>query len=318
MKYIIGIDGGGTKTIGYLGTSDGKIIASSTSGPSNYHSVGIDKSKHSISYVLNSLCSKANIEINDIELISLGLAGIDRDEDKKIILEVIKGIGVRGKIILVNDACAALMGAHGREHGIITISGTGSISYGADIKGSTFRAGGWGHIIDDEGSGYDIGRQALSTIFKAYDSRSGKTILTEMVLKHLNLKEVEEIIGYIYCKEITKDHIAKVSPVVFEAAYQKDAAALSILNKAVDSLVNMTETVIENLYFGKQAIEIAIDGGVLTREEYMKNEFHRRLSSKNQKVVISKPLFNGAIGALLIGLNELNVSYSLTDIKKQL
>lgn len=318
MKYVIGIDGGGTKTMGYLGTVAGKILAKTLSGPSNYHSIGIDKTRQSISDVIESLCYKGNINKSDIKLMTLGLAGIDRPQDKEIIRGVIRGIDIKAKTILVNDAKTALIGAHGKEYGIITISGTGSISFGVDLNGDTFRAGGWGHIIDDEGSGYDIGRQALSAIFKAYDHRGEKTILTEKVLKFLSLKTVEEVIGYIYCKEISKDHIAQIAPIVFESVYSKDLVATRILDKAANSLAEITETVIRNLFFGKQIINIAIDGGILRKNEYLENEFRKKLNNRIKNVDISMPLFNGAIGALLMGLNELKINYSLDNLKTQI
>ncbi|SHK52660.1 N-acetylglucosamine kinase [Paramaledivibacter caminithermalis] len=318
MKYVIGIDGGGTKTLGYIGNLEGKIIASSSSGPSNYHSIGIKRTKESLGDVINFLCNSVNASIEDIQLLSLGLAGIDRPEDKKNIEEILNFIGVKSEIILKNDAVSALVGAHGKEYGVITISGTGSISYGMDSKGKLVRAGGWGHIIDDEGSGYDIGRKALGAVFKSYDNRTEKTLLTEKILKYLNLKTVDKIVGYIYSNEITKEHIAQIAPVVFEAAYEKDKTAIDILDKAVDSLVEITETVIKKLEFNGDKINLILDGGILRSVKYMQNKFKERINKEINNINISTPLFNGAIGSLLIAWNHLNIEYSLDNIKIQI
>lgn len=318
MKYVIGIDGGGTKTLGYVGNLEGNVMAVSTSGPSNYHAIGVERARQSIEDIIKSLCNIVNVDIEDLELLSLGLAGIDRPEDKRNIEKIIKSIGVTCEVILQNDAVSALVGAHGKEYGVITISGTGSISYGINSKGKLARVGGWGHIIDDEGSGYDIGRKALSAVFKSYDNRTDKTILTEKILNYLDLETVDQIVGYVYSDKITKEHIAHIAPLVFDAAYENDMTAIDILDQSIDSLVEITETVIKKLEFNEEKINLVLDGGILKKVEYMQNEFRKKLNERIDNVNISTPLFDGAIGSLLLAWNHLNIEYDLDSIKNHI
>lgn len=307
MKYVIGIDGGGTKTLAYIGNSNGKIITSFSSGPSNYQSIGIDRAKQSLTEVISQLCKHVGISIEDLELLSLGMAGVDRQQDKTILTKLIRSIGVKSDIILNNDVVCELVGANGKSHGIITISGTGSISYGIDTKGKTVRVGGWGHILGDEGSGYDIGKNALKAIFRSYDKRDKETILTEKVLDFLNLNKVDEIIGYVYNNKLTKEHIARIAPLVIKGASENDAVSIRILDNAVDCLVEITQAVINQLEF-KETINLTYGGGILNKSEYILSRFKEKIHLRNANVQITKPLYNGAIGALLIAWNNLNIT----------
>ena len=132
MKYLIGVDGGGTKTIGYIGNDEGLILAKAYGGPCNYHAVGIDNAKYTLDNLIKSLCSSINIDSKEIKILSLGLAGVDRPDDREIIEEAISEMGIKGDVIINNDGKTSLIGALGKAEGIITICGTGSISLGID------------------------------------------------------------------------------------------------------------------------------------------------------------------------------------------
>ncbi|EOD00087.1 N-acetylglucosamine kinase [Caldisalinibacter kiritimatiensis] len=317
MKYIIGIDGGGTKTLGYISNIEGKIIGKATSGVANYHSVGLKKVRESLLQLINTLCDINNIKTDDIALLSLGLAGVDRKEDRQLILDLISSLELDCKVALNNDAKTALVGAHGKEEGIITISGTGSISYGIDSEGNTIRAGGWGHILDDEGSGYDIGLKGIKAVVRYYDNRGKKTILIDKVLKFLNMKSPDELISYVYGKNTTKSDIAKIAPIVCECALEGDEISQIILDQAVNSLVEMTSAVIDKSNFKDERITVSYNGGILNNASYVQKEFIKRLKYQYKNIEVYKPKFDPAIGALIIGFRQLNINYDINKIKKE-
>lgn len=315
MKYILAIDGGGTKTIGYLGDDKGRILFGARSGPSNYHSIGVENAKSNLKILINQICNRAGIEINDISFVSAGLAGIDRERDKQIINNIFKDIGIKCELLLNNDAKTALVGALGMDLGVIIICGTGSIALGIDQKGNFIRAGGWGHLISDEGSGYYLGIKAIEAVMKACDYRIENTILTEKVLKILNLQSCEEIIGYIYDKKRTKDDIAKIAPVVFEAVYEKDETALNIMNNSIEHLVDITYTVLKRFNTEKEKIPVTYGGGIFENVEVYRNKFINRLKEKIENIEIVKPMFNSCIGAMILGWQYLNLQYDINKLK---
>jgi N-acetylglucosamine kinase-like BadF-type ATPase len=318
VKYILALDGGGTKTIGYLGDGKGRVLFKEKSGPSNYHSIGIEKAKDNLETLINQICRRACINVSDISLISVGFAGIDREKDKEAIRDIFRNMGIKCELLLNNDAKTALVGSLGTDVGVITICGTGSIALGMDEKGNLIRAGGWGHLISDEGSGYYLAVKAIEAVMKAYDHRIDNTLLTDKVLKALDMQSCEDIIGYIYDKERTKNHIAKIAPVVFQAANEKDKAALSIINDSIDNLVDITYTVIKRLNIKPERILVTYGGGIFENVESYRKEFLHRLKERAKNIEIVSPMFNGGIGAMILGWKHFNIEYDIDRLRLDL
>lgn len=316
MKYVIGIDGGGTKTVGYIGNIQCEILGAAVAGPSNYHSVGLEETKRNIDLVIKRLIQASQIHIDDVCLISFGLAGVGRPEDEVIIKGLLKELNLDKKFILSNDAIAALVGAHGKAEGIVTISGTGSISLGIDIDGNMVRVGGWGHIFDDEGSGYDIGKMVLSSVFKAFDGRGKDTILTKAVLEYLGIKSVDYIIRYVYDALHNKERIAKLAPLALKGALEGDEISIHILERAADSLVLMTQTVIEKL--NNNVNEICFIGGIFENFKYLTDYTIKKLKEHSANIIIKNKLFDAGVGALLLGWIYLGLRYDVRKIKSEL
>ena len=139
-------------------------------------------------------------------------------------------IGHKAPVLVVNDALAALVaGAGDQGPGIVLIAGTGSICYGRNEAGQAARAGGWGYLLGDEGSGWWIGRRTLSAVMRAGDGRGPATLLTERVLAHLELDETSDLIHEVYYRDTRRRAVAGLSGVVQRAADDGDVVARQIL-----------------------------------------------------------------------------------------
>src|SRR5204862_1881072 len=126
-------------------------------------------------------------------VICLGIAGVDRAGDQNVVREIMDRIGYKATILIVNDALIALQAGIGDAPGIVVVSGTGSIAYGRNAQGEAARAGGWGHVLGDEGSGYWIGRLALRAVVRHADGRGRATRLTPLLLGHFGLTGAAEL-----------------------------------------------------------------------------------------------------------------------------
>ena len=188
MGYVIGIDGGGTKTLLKIADRNGKLLVVCQGGPSNIYSSSLDTVKANIHQLINDGLQQLNIDINSLDCVCMGTAGAGREDEQNLLKKLLREVGISCNIIITDDAITALYGALGKGEGIILISGTGSICYGRKDDGTIYRSGGWGHIIGDEGSGYDIGRCILTKVMRSYDGRDNKTILTTLALDTLGLK----------------------------------------------------------------------------------------------------------------------------------
>jgi N-acetylglucosamine kinase-like BadF-type ATPase len=210
--------------------------------------------------------------------------------------------------LVYNDARTALVGALGKDEGIIVVSGTGSIATGIR-NNKLVRAGGWGHILADEGSGYDIGMKTLITIMKSYDGRLSPTIMTKIAIDFLELDGVEDIIGFVHDPNTDKKKIAEISIVAVQAAKEKDKLALAILDQAVEDLLQLADAVINKLFSTDESAELTYIGGIITNVGYIRDRFITEIGKKHPNLTIKKPAQDGAIGALYLGWNKYGVLY---------
>ena len=304
MKYVIGIDGGGTKTHMKLSDLNGNILAEGTKGPSNINSAAEEEVKRAFQDLIYEGIRSIGASLGECSAICIGAAGADRDEDKIIIENMIKDMRYNGKVIVVNDAEVALAGGIGKRSGIIVISGTGSICYGRTEEGKSCRSGGWGHIIGDEGSGYDIGINAIKSALKSYDGRGPKTILESSVLEHFNLKYHEDLIDYIYRSGAGKKEIASLTKVVASTYELGDEVAKKILKCAAKELFLSVKAVINRLNMGNTSIFLTTSGGAINNIKYLYDEFKNNVNEFYPKVSVIPMKNDSAFGAVLIARGE--------------
>ena len=296
MDYIIGIDGGGTKTVGLLTTTEGEEISKIKNGPSNYHVVGVETTYQVLNDIIKALTSQIDCTHDNL-VICIGMAGLGREDDKKIINEICDKIEITTQRILTHDAHIALVGGIGKPEGIIVISGTGSIVYGIDSHENEIRAGGWGYLIGDEGSGYDIAIKGLQAVAKATDYRQPSTILTELYLTQLNLEDPKQLIRWVHAAE--RNEIAQLSGTVFEGMENGDRTAIGIIETATDELVCAVESVIRQTTF-RDTINIVLNGGNLIHQRVFSDNLENKLHEKLDNISVMFPKYDPVNGAILL------------------
>jgi N-acetylglucosamine kinase-like BadF-type ATPase len=228
-----------------------------------------------------------------------GLAGIDRPADYEMVLPYLQPIAET--IRLTNDAELLLSGLEAAV-GVALIAGTGSIALGCDAHGATTRAGGWGHILGDEGSGYEIGRLALQAATRAADGREGPTILLERILAYWNLDMASDLIGRVYQDEDVAE-ISRLSALVFATARAGDQAAQKIIKHAAGELALAATTVCNVLDFGGERVPLALGGGLLIHETDFRNQVLLRIRRRRAigpVVIIEQPALSAARAAITL------------------
>src|SRR5947207_12797478 len=181
MKYFLGVDGGASKTAALVIDDSGKSLGSGVAGPSNHLRVGIETAARNIERAVNKALVAADVASREIAWAYCGIAGADHPAHRQEVVDSLEIFFPRGNFTVDNDARIALTGAIGFAPGVLLIPGTGSVAYGRNAEGEEWRAGGWGPIIGDEGSGYFIARTGLSAVLRAYDGRSKPTLMTELL-----------------------------------------------------------------------------------------------------------------------------------------
>ncbi|WP_242657988.1 N-acetylglucosamine kinase [Lachnoclostridium phytofermentans] len=294
---MVGWDGGGTKTSMKVLDLDGNTVLCANAGSLNYNS----NPKEEIRKTINTLIAKLlNLtgELSDCKGMCISAAGISNREASSFLTSSLEQSGIRCEINIVGDHEAALYGAFGKPEGIILISGTGSICFGMNQSGQKIRTGGYGHLIDDEGSGYAIGRDILSTAVQIYDKRITNSNILDLVYETLGVHSVEEIIQYTYQSNWNKACIASLSPVILKALKRNDPHARAICEKASNELVRLVIPVAKMLTLEQG--KMALLGGILTHYEPIKNMVVKKLADELPALNIVEPMYDSATGAAII------------------
>jgi N-acetylglucosamine kinase-like BadF-type ATPase len=299
--HVLGIDAGGTKTICLLADGRGTIVSEGRGGGANLHTSG----EFAVEKVLHEVMEAA---IGDRDItpaaVCLGIAGVDRDDEARTVRAIMRRIGYKSRIVVVNDALVALVAGAGNEPGIVIIAGTGSIVYGRNAQFEAARAGGWGHIIGDEGSGYWIGREALAAIMRAADGRGPETRLSEGVLAHFDIADVSRLPRIVYDRDLPRMSVAALGPIVQQARELGDAVATGILERAADELVLAARSVATRLEMRGDEFVFVLAGGVFRVVPWLAYEVTRRLVEVAPRSQVRLLEQEPAIGAVCLALAE--------------
>lgn len=303
-RFVIGVDGGGTKTHAILVALDGTVIADSHGGPTNLQTVGIQPAARILLELIVECCKKGGCSSDAVESIVLGLAGAGRNLDRTELLNALLELSVKKKfpfknIIIETDARIALEAAFAASPGIVVIAGTGSIALYRTEDKKVLRAGGWGNILGDEGSGFAIARDALNAVMRQHDGRGDKTLLTKKVFEHFNISNVEDMITKVYQD---RSHIAAFVPKVLEAVTERDHVAHSILVKNASDLGELVRVLTMKVR-PKSKLPVCLMGGLLETENEYSKMVKEKIVRSLPHVVVQKPKFPAAFGAAILGLN---------------
>lgn len=311
-SFLIGIDGGATKTKGIITTEDGSEIGTVVGGSTNQYTNTIDLVKWNLQHIIDHLLDKAQATPNDVRGICLGLAGVDKPADAKRIYNLVSTILPQSDINVVNDSIIGLFGGCLKPYGIIVISGTGSIAYGQNREGDYFRSGGWGHILGDEGSGYAIALEGMRAVCRAADGRSRQTLITDFILRALRLKKPIELMDWV--KEIGGDKakISNLAPLVFKAYEKGDAVARKILKEQANELVVTVQAVYRSLFTRKDKdIEVVVGGSNLCKSKAYFELFKQQAEKKLRNIRVILPRKEPVYGAILY----LQIKYGIVEIE---
>jgi N-acetylglucosamine kinase-like BadF-type ATPase len=273
--HVLGIDAGGTKTVALLADRRGQIVGEGRGSGANLQTEGelqVEKILHDV--IVQAMGNRRSPP----DAVCLGMAGVDRESDGRVIRGIMSRLGFQQNALIVNDALIALVAGAGASPGVVVISGTGSIAYGVSHRGYAARAGGWGPTLGDEGSGYWIGRRALEAVVRDADGRGPNTALTDRVLEYFSLARPELLISEIYHQPHGRRAIASLAPLVDRARGDGDLVASEIMIDAADELAKAASSVITRLEMRGEQFPILLAGGMLKRSTWLVAEIERRMA----------------------------------------
>ncbi len=298
-KYYIGIDGGGTSSKSVLINEKGDIIDTFEGKGSNLNNIGLEQTITNLLEILNYYTQKYQIE--KIDIFAGGLSGAGRESDRELIKEqLLKKLSNYNSndIFIHHDAFASLMGATAGEDGAIAIAGTGSIVYG--IKNNQeIRAGGWGYLLGDEGSGYYIGNNAIRFALLHYDNIYNDEDFYNSVLKFYHINTITELIPKIYQSKDPKKIISSICIEIFNLAQNGNKTAQQIIDNSNKAFSQQIVSVINRLKLNDRII---YPTGSLFKNNYMINNLSKFL--QNEEITIGKRKFSPEIGMVIAAIKN--------------
>jgi N-acetylglucosamine kinase-like BadF-type ATPase len=301
MFHVLGIDAGGTKTVCLLADEHGQVLAEARGAGANLQAAG----ELHVEKVLHDVMEEALGDRDVVPAaICLGIAGVDRPDDAAVVRGIMKRIGYKARVLVVNDALVALEAGAPGKSGVVIISGTGSICYGRNGDGRAARSGGWGYVLGDEGSGYWIGRAALRAVLREADQRGPVTALTPLLLAHFGVARAQGLIHEVYHTSLKPAAIGALAMSVQAAFSEGDGVAIGILRGAADELEASALSVARRLGLVGTEFPFVLAGGIFRAVPWLEQELARRLpvaSPRSRAILLDR---EPAAGAVALAIQE--------------
>lgn len=308
MRYVIGIDGGGTKTAALLLTDDGTEWGGFAVDSTNPHAVSFEQATRNMGKLLDRVFSVPETQGMTCAAVCLGLSGVDTEEERGRFREYMEAYrserGLSFDIFINNDAQIALMATLRDDRGIIVISGTGSIAFGLTDNRRRFRVGGWGNLLGDEGSGYDIGQRTLRTAMRSHDGIEPPTMLTGMIVEAYGFASITDLRTYIYQPHMKKHDIAKFAELCIRADEAGDGAARGILEAAARDLSDTAAALVRKDPWFEQC-DLVTTGSIFHYSKRFGETFRDGLLERAPRVRIHPSAREPAYGAALLAWRQL-------------
>ncbi|MBV8551182.1 MAG: hypothetical protein JOY54_07755 [Acidobacteriaceae bacterium] len=258
-SLYLGIDGGQSSTTALIADETGRVLGCGTGGPCN-HVTGAEaraKFLRAVGDCIAQACQEAQLDAATVHFAAVccGFSGGAEDKDA-FVRELIRS----GRYKVTHDAEIALTGATAGAPGIIVIAGTGSMAFGRNAEGKTARAGGWGYVFGDEGGAFDLVRRGLRAALRWEEGWGPATVLHALLLESAGAETANALLHRFYVTP--RSEIARLAPLVTEAAEAGDAIAGAVINYAASALVGYVEGVYRHLFPSGGQVPVAYIGGV--------------------------------------------------------
>lgn len=307
-KLVLGIDGGGTKTVAHLAEVDTSgnfvTIAHGQAGSSNIKAVGVEQALANLNQSIELTGLELSRSTTSVTLAVLGLSGGGRPDAQEIIKQWNESIRLAERAILVHDALPVLMAGTPDGHGVALIAGTGAVAFSPDPKGRSTVVGGWGYWFGDEGSAFWLGQAALRAAAHDADGRGPATSLKEQILERLNISDPRDMLTALSRQGDVRQAMAELAEIVTRAADSGDMVARHIVGQAGMHLAALIETAAKQSELGS-TFPLALAGGVLTGSNLIRESLFKRLADAGLEPSPTELVAEPVVGCLKLAVKEL-------------
>lgn len=324
-EIVLAVDGGATRTRAWIARLDGTVLGRGGSTGSNVYELGVDVARRVIAEAALAAWHEAGLPGEKpcaFHSVFAGVAGAGAVEDQRALAAALAAeFGVTPQSCCVDhDLRIALAGALAGDPGAVILAGTGSAAYGRDRAGRTAKAGGWGPVLDDGGSGHWLGVQAMRTVIRVADGRAAPTPLADAVLARLGVADPREMLNRLqptHAAHLHRAAIAALAPLVIVAAEAGEIAAQDILDRGAGELADKAAAVLGRLGAGAPALpRLAGAGGLLENHAIYFARVGAAVSRRLPGVRLESPQLSPVAGALLLALEMAGVAHTAEVLQR--
>ncbi len=297
---FLGVDGGQSSTLAVICDEEGRLLGSGNGGPSNHihEPGGMERLRSALRDSVLGAWEQAGF--SQTVPPRFASAGLGMTGSGEYAAETLDQIAACEHKTVVHDSISAHAGALAGAPGVIVIAGTGSVALGVDAGGKALRVGGWSHLMGDEGSGYDIGRQALSAAARMEDGRAPVSRLHAAVLAHFHAQTLWEVHAQIHAPGASRAEIAALARVTAGCAQEGDETARVIFQQAGYQLAELALAALRGLRMEGVPTPVAPVGGVFQAGELILAPLRRFLQAGAPLARVVSPLLPPAFGAVIL------------------
>ena len=309
-RTVVGVDGGGTSTVAIVAQvvngQDPEYLSRGYAGSANPKAVGWGNAFSAIKQAIDE--AKANVSknagIDQFESACIAVAGCGRKEDQTRLMSWLQDQGLAKAHMVVDDGQVVLRAGTPQGIGVAVIAGTGSLVIGRNPHGESTRAGGWGYLLGDEGSGYAIGLEGLKAVVRATDAVGPATELSQRLLTACGVSQSSGLFDLIYGKDFSRVDIAGLAPIVLEVGSEGDDVALSVVVQQLQVLARQIRAVMKRLKLKEEdEYHIALAGGLLVKNAWFRSGLLAELQiPEHLSTVVDEP----AQGAIFLAADSVS------------
>jgi len=309
MTLILGVDGGNSKTLAAVGDDSGRILGVGRSGSGSHQALGLEAAMLQIRGAADQALAMAHADVSDLAASYFCLAGADLPEDFDLLWPAVRNLGLGHEVGLNNDSMASLRSGTDNPNAVVVALGSGNVAAGHNAAGQEIRLPALGWISGDWGGGGDLARDAIWYSVRAHDGRGEPTALQDMVLRELDVPDVDHLIHGLYHQQIDRMRVLHLAPHVFDVAEAGDRVARHLVEEQAKEVVITAVALLRRLDILDTPSDVVLGGSIFkTRSVLFMDAIREQLAELAPLARIVRPNVEPAVGSLFCALDLLHVT----------
>lgn len=302
--FVVGVDGGTTKTIALVADEQGHILGAAREGGSNWGGSNIEVPMQVVIGVVRKALQQAALGGEDVTAGAFGLAGADWPEDYHRRQVALEQSGLARRVVVKNDALVGWRAGTRDRYGAVIAAGTGS---NTAIIAPDGREWLYGYYVRYGGAG-DVAYDAIYAVLRQEDGRGPPTALTGLVLSRLGYPTAEDLLRALCARQLDAGRVLSLCPLVFEAAYQGDEVAAGLLVRQGEALAEYATAGIRRFGMQDLAFDVVLSGSLFKgRGPLLIDTITQAVHRTAPRARLVRPRFEPAVGGLLLAYDALDV-----------